>query len=56
MKSKFDKDLNELRDEDGNLLSPELGGGIKNYPIDKDGTVCDDIPNEEPECMLTAEV
>ncbi len=24
--------------------------------IDIDGTVCDDIPNEEPERMLTAEV
>jgi len=56
MKSKFDKDLNELRDENGNLLSPELNGGIKNYLIDIDGTVCDDIPNEEPERMLTAEV
>ncbi len=56
MKSKFDKDLKELRDEDGNLLSPELGEGIKNYLIDIDGTVCDDIPNEEPERMLTAEV
>ncbi|MDY7393781.1 phosphoheptose isomerase [Aureibaculum sp. 2210JD6-5] len=56
MKSKFDKELKELRDKDGNLLSPELGEGIKNYLIDIDGTVCDDIPNEEPERMLTAEV
>ena len=26
----------------------------KNYLIDIDGTICDDIPNEEPERMLTA--
>jgi len=56
MKSKFDKELNELRDDEGNLLSPELPKGVKNYLIDIDGTVCDDIPNEEPERMLTAEV
>jgi len=56
MKSKFDKELRELKDEEGNLLSPELGEGIKNYLIDIDGTICDDIPNEEPERMATAEV
>ena len=27
---------------------------IKNYLIDIDGTICDDIPNEEPERMATA--
>jgi len=56
MKSKFDKELNELKDEKGNLISPELAKGVKNYLIDIDGTICDDIPNEEPERMLTAEV
>ncbi len=56
MKSKFDKELHELKDKEGNLLSPELGEGVKNYLIDIDGTICDDIPNEEPERMLTAEV
>lgn len=34
--------------------SPVLPPGIKNYLIDIDGTVCDDIPNEEPERMKTA--
>ena len=29
---------------------------IKNFLIDIDGTVCDDIPNEEPERMATAQV
>lgn len=54
MKNKFNKELKELKDKDGNLLSPALAEGVKNYLIDIDGTVCDDIPNEEPERMLTA--
>ena len=35
-------------EEDGKQLSPELKPGIKNFLIDIDGTICDDIPNEEP--------
>ena len=32
-------------------ISPALPEGVKNYLIDIDGTVTDDIPNEEPgEC------
>jgi len=50
----MEKDLKELFDEDGNLISPILPESIKNYLIDIDGTVCDDIPNEEPQRMLTA--
>lgn len=46
--------LKELK-ENGQLLSPTLPSGIKNYLIDIDGTICDDIPNEEPERMSTAE-
>lgn len=42
--------------EAGLHISPVLPEGIKNYLIDIDGTVCDDIPNEEPERMLTAKV
>jgi hypothetical protein len=42
--------------EDGKSLSPVLPEGIKNYLIDIDGTIGDDIPNEEPERMLTARV
>ena len=41
---------------DGELISPVLPDEIKNYLIDIDGTICDDIPNEEPERMLTAKV
>ncbi|MBS1722599.1 MAG: phosphoheptose isomerase [Armatimonadetes bacterium] len=29
---------------------------LKSYLIDIDGTICDDIPNEEPERMATAAV
>ena len=50
------KQLNELRDKDGNALSPVLADDTKNFLIDIDGTICDDIPNEEPERMVTAEL
>ena len=40
--------------ENGQHLSPILPEHIKNYLIDIDGTICDDIPNEEPERMVTA--
>lgn len=33
--------------------SPILPPGIKNYLIDIDGTITDDIPNEQPERMKT---
>jgi uncharacterized HAD superfamily protein len=42
--------------EDGKHLSPVLPSHVKNYLIDIDGTICDDIPNEEPERMATAEL
>jgi len=51
----IDKNLQRIT-ENGQHLSPILPEGIKNYLIDIDGTVCDDIPNEEPERMLTAEL
>lgn len=40
-------------DENGNLLSPLLPNHIKNFLIDIDGTISEDVPNEEPERMLT---
>lgn len=40
--------------ENGEHISPILPEDIKNYLIDIDGTICDDIPNEEPERMATA--
>lgn len=51
----IEKNLQPLT-ENGELISPILANGIKNYLIDIDGTICDDIPNEQPERMLTAEL
>ena len=42
--------------EDGQHISPVLPDEVKNYLIDIDGTICDDIPNEEPERMATAKL
>lgn len=42
------------KEENGQLISPILPENIKNYLIDIDGTICDDIPNEQPERMATA--
>ncbi len=46
-------DLENTFNEKGELISPVLGDGVKNFLVDIDGTVCDDIPNEEPERMGT---
>jgi len=48
--------LKETKNETGELISPVLPEEIKNYLIDIDGTVCDDIPNEEPWRMKDAQV
>ncbi len=47
--------LQQAYDEWGRPISPVLPEGMKNYLIDIDGTICDDVPNEEPERMLTVE-
>ncbi len=47
--------LVEILDEEGKRVSPILPAGKKNYLIDIDGTVGEDIPNEEPKRMVTAE-
>lgn len=44
------------KEENGQLISPVLPSHVKNYLIDIDGTICDDIPNEQPERMATAEL
>ena len=54
-KEEVDKILTEKL-ENGELISPVLPEGVKNYLIDIDGTICDDIPNEEPDRMSTAKV
>ena len=51
MNKKFD--LQESFNEKGEKISPQLSEEVKNFLIDIDGTICDDIPNEEPERMAT---
>ncbi len=46
-------ELKETFNEKGELISPVLDDSVKNYLIDIDGTICDDVPNEEPERMGT---
>ncbi len=49
-------ELNEVVDSKGFLKSPVLPPEIKNYLIDIDGTIGDDIPNEEPWRMKDAKI
>lgn len=51
-KEEVDKLLKQ-KIEEGEHVSPILPEGIKNYLIDIDGTVTEDVPNEEPERMAT---
>ncbi len=53
MKAQASINLQEA-EENGKKVSPILPKEVKNYLIDIDGTICDDIPNEEPERMATA--
>lgn len=46
-------ELKTAYNEKGETISPVLPDTVKNFLIDIDGTVCDDIPNEEPERMGT---
>lgn len=41
--------------QDGKKASPVLAEGVKNFLIDIDGTVTEDVPNEEPERMAIVE-
>ena len=49
----FMKKLRTVLGNDGRHLSPQLPDEIRNFLIDIDGTVTDDVPNEEPERMAT---
>jgi len=53
MSEQTPKKLHKVVNEKGESLSPALSDDIKNYLIDIDGTITDDIPNEEPERMAT---
>jgi len=41
------------KDASGKAISPQLPSEVKNFLIDIDGTITDDVPNEEPERMVT---
>ena len=47
-------DLNKVFDDSGRTVSPILPEGKKNFLIDIDGTISEDVPNEEPERMEDA--
>ena len=46
-------ELEAVKDAQGLPASPQLPADVKNYMIDIDGTITDDVPNEEPERMAT---
>ncbi len=50
------ENLQEIIGEDGKRKTPRLPSHVKNYLIDIDGCVSEDIPNEEPERMPNAVV
>ena len=47
------ENLNSTFNAKGDLVSPVYSEKVKNFLIDIDGTVCEDIPNEELERMKT---
>ncbi|EAP86571.1 LNS2 domain-containing protein [Croceibacter atlanticus] len=55
MKKKDVEKLLHDKVEAGEKVSPVLPKGVKNYLIDIDGTITEDVPNEEPERMATCE-
>ena len=55
MKKEEIEEILHKKVKDGEKVSPVLPEGIKNYLIDIDGTISDDIPNEEPDRMVTCE-
>lgn len=55
MKEKKDLQFEEAFDKEGHKTSPKLPEGVKNYLIDIDGTITEDVPNEEPDRMAKVE-
>ena len=52
---KKDGSMHDVYSKDGKKMSPQLPDWRKNYLIDIDGTIGEDIPNEEPERMKDCE-
>jgi hypothetical protein len=44
------------QEQNGQKVSPVLPAHIKNYLVDIDGTICEDVPNEEPARMAIAAI
>ncbi|WP_432410702.1 LNS2 domain-containing protein [Rasiella sp. SM2506] len=55
MKKEAAEKLLHEKVEGGETVSPVLPKGVKNYLIDIDGTITEDVPNEQPERMATCE-
>ncbi len=51
--SETKNELKEAFNVKGERVSPQLPKNVKNFLIDIDGTICDDVPNEEAERMAT---
>lgn len=47
------QELEKAFNQKGEAVSPILPENMKNFLIDIDGTITDDVPNEEPERMAT---
>ena len=45
--------LQAVKDSEGREASPQLPEEVKNFLIDIDGTITEDVPNEQPERMAT---
>lgn len=46
-----EKLLKQAYDEHGQPISPQFSEEVRNFLIDIDGTITEDVPNEEPERM-----
>ena len=53
METPQNRDLQEAKDAEGRAASPQLPEHVKNFLIDIDGTITEDVPNEQPERMAT---
>ena len=53
MKDNNEHSLHAALDAEGRAASPQLSEDVKNFLIDIDGTITEDVPNEQPERMAT---
>lgn len=53
--NKTDKLLHQAFDAQGQPISPQFPEEVRNFLIDIDGTITEDVPNEAPERMKSCE-